>query len=211
MTEATAPETPVAPAVDGATSESLIASGAAPVAGGDPAAPAAPPAAQPEAQPEPFDLAKVELPEGLTLDDGAKTMFTELATKHGITTDAAKDLLATYKTQVEAATNAAYDAYVKQNEAWVNEIKTDKVLGGPNLEGHLAKIGKLLDNAELVDPGFKDALNFTGAGNHPAVFRTMLKLAEKFTEGGHVAGTAPASPAPRPSPAKAMYPHLPEA
>jgi len=49
----------------------------------------------------------------------------------------------------------------------------------------------VLDNPELSDPKFREALVFTGAGNHPAIVRTLYRWARSLSEGGAVIGGAP--------------------
>jgi hypothetical protein len=63
---------------------------------------------------------------------------------------------------------------------------------------------------------FKDAMNLTGAGDHPAFVKAFNKLAAFVTEGSHVAGknpselgqSKPGAPT-KPDVAASMYPTLP--
>ena len=84
-----------------------------------------------------------------------------------------------------------------------------------------AEIGRLKSVIFENDPTglkeFNDAMNLTGAGDHPAIARAWLRAASRLNEGTHVRGTpnkdAPTKPgeSARPSAAQAMYPNLPSA
>lgn len=173
-----------------------------------PAEPAAEPAAAEPEKPA-FELSDLTLPENFEIPEETGAKLKEAVSKHGLGKDAVQDLVNLYAEETQKVQQSAYQAYQKLNEEWVSEVKADKEFGGEKLDANLAKIGKFLDNPAFVDPAFKAAMNLTGAGNHPAVFRTMLKIADALTEGGPVSGAAPASSKPA-SVAEAMYPNLPK-
>lgn len=196
---------PPSPSPEPAAPNSIV--GNAPA--GDP--PADPPADTPKesAAPEPFALDKLTLPENFVIPEDVGKQFSEVATKYGLTTEAAQDLVSLYATEAQKQANASYEAYERLNTEWVDSIRADKEVGGEKLDANLAKIGKFLGDPKFVDPAFKEALNLTGAGNHPAVFKTMLKIAEALSEGGPVGGSPPASARPA-SIAEALYPNNPK-
>lgn len=76
-----------------------------------------------------------------------------------------------------------------------------------------------MDNPQLTDPKFREALEFTGIGSHPAAVRTLYKWAQALTEGTAVAagGVPPGVGAKGPDEAEArsaasrLYPNLPTA
>jgi len=180
--------------------------------GGEPAAPAEAKPAEPAAPAEPvapIDLAALTLPENFVIPEDVGKEFTELAGKHGLKTEAAQELVNLYAAQLLKQANSSAELYERMNTEWVDTIRADKEVGGEKLDGNLAKIGKFINDPKFVDPGFKEALDLTGAGNHPAVFRTMLKIAEAFSEGGPVGGTPSAQSRPA-SIAEAMYPNNPK-
>ena len=144
-----------------------------------------------EPAPEPFDADKLTLPEGFEKGEHFD-QFTEWSKEAGITQPQAQKLIDLYKASSESASTKIYDAWREQNEKWQNEVKGDQELGGTKLEGVRQTISKLLDNPELSDPKFREALDYTGAGNNPAVIRTLYRWAQKLSEGAPVAGN-PAS------------------
>lgn len=145
---------------------------------------------KPEADAFQFDALK--LPEGIEIPDEAKAGFTGLVNEYKIPAEAAQKLMDLYASQAKGSADAAVTAWKTMNDQWQSQIKTDL---GDKFEPTLQSIGKLVNDPELTDPGFKEAMNLTGAGNNPAVIKTLAKWAARMTEGGYVAG-APASRGP---------------
>ena len=115
-------------------------------------------------------------------------------------------------TDHEAATKAANDLIKTQSETWMKELKADPEIGG-KLDAVKARVGAMYSAlpAPIVD-AFKEQMEVTGIGNHPAFVRLINAVAERFTEGKHVAGKGPVevkSPnGQAPSIASAIYPNL---
>jgi len=159
--------------------------------------------------PTPFDLKDFTPPEGLELSDKDKETLGGIATKHGLSKEAMSELLGEYATRVKTVQDAAVQAYLDTNKQWQDEVRADPEIGGEKLDGVLKTIGAVINDPAIAAPGFKEALNLTGAGNNPAVIKTIYKMAQKLTEGGHVGGSPPAEkPGPKRG-ASAMYPNLP--
>jgi hypothetical protein len=117
----------------------------------------------------------------------------------------------------QEAADAPAKYYETKQEEWRNEINSDPEIGGSKWNGTRASIGRLFDSfgdAKLTD-GFRFAMDYTGAGNHPDVVRFLARVAQKLTEGGPVRGGGPSSEGMRPpgvgapSAAQAIYPNLP--
>jgi hypothetical protein len=127
----------------------------------------------------------------------------------------AQKLVDFYTAKTTASANQPFQVWNEMQEKWVKEVKNDPVMG-PRLDEVKSTISKAIDG--LGDPklaqAFREAMDYTGAGNNPAFIRAFWKLAQKVTEGGYVSGNGP-SPAGQKregqlgSAAKAMYPNLP--
>lgn len=145
-----------------------------------------------EAPPDPFDPEKLTLPEGF--EAGAQfDEFKELAKEAGISGTHAQKMVALAATAMKANMDKVYGEWNETQTKWVSEVKADPELGGTKLDEVKQTISKLLDNSELSDPKFREALDFTGAGNNPAIIRTLYRWAQRLSEGGSV----PGDPAPR--------------
>jgi len=120
------------------------------------------------------------------------------------------------KLQKDAA-EAPYAAYDAMREEWQGQVKADPELG-PKLPQVKETIGRALDTLgdQTLVANFREAMNLTGAGDHPAFIKAFYKLSQSVVEGTPVRG---ANPSPhgqtqsgrveRPSAAQAMYPTLP--
>ena len=144
---------------------------------------------EPAPAPEPFDAEKITLPEGLSKDDALFGDFTNLAKEHGLPMPVAQTLVDLAAKQVQAANQKLQASWDKQNADWQAEVRADKEIGGDNLQGLLQTFSKVASDPELSDPKFREALAFTGAGNHPAIVRTLARWAKALSEGGPVRGT----------------------
>jgi len=138
--------------------------------------------------PEPFDPEAITFPDGVTREDALFTDFTDIAKEHGLTGPAAQRLIDLAARQLATATQRQQTVWEQQNAEWQAQIKADKEIGGDRLPGTLQTFAKVASNPELSDPAFREALAATGAGNHPAIVRTLARWAKALSEGGPIQG-----------------------
>lgn len=156
------------------------------------------------------------VPEGQTLDkaliEGASPIFKEL----NLSQDQAQKLVDFYNTQTKSASDAAIAAVEKLRSDWRDQTKADATIG-PKLDSVLVEIGRAKDKLPIeVRQAFSEAMDFTGAGDHPAIVRAFYELAKLVNEGTHVAGKGPSvegqnskGQTQRPTIAGSLYPNLP--
>jgi len=144
---------------------------------------------EPAPAPEPFDIEKITIPEGLSRDDALFGDFANIAKEHGLAGPVAQTLVDLAAKQVQAANQKLQASWDKQNSDWQAEVRADKEIGGDKLSEVLQTFSKVASDPELSDPKFREALAFTGAGNHPAIVRTLARWAKALSEGGPVRGT----------------------
>lgn len=182
---------------------------------------ATPPTNEPAAEPKPETSAPesytdFSVPEGHTLDAAAIESATPLFRELGLTQDQAQKLVDFYSTQV-GKINAENEGYMETlRTQWREELKADKDIGG-KLDQVKVEIGRAIDRLPpTVREPFKEAMNLTGAGDHPAVIKAIHAFASLIGEGTHVTGNAPSEHGQsktgvsnRPSAAQSMYPNLP--
>lgn len=201
MTDTTsaATGTPSTDAGEPTTTDSTVAA--------TPAAPATEPQAAPEGQqatdttkpevPETYDL---QMPEGVELDQEAAAEFVSIAKSLQLSQENAQKL-ATIAGKIQ---QKQAEARAAQLEAWVEQVRTDKEIGGDKLEENLGVARKAIDafgSAEL-----KEALEVSGLGNHPAVIKAFFKVGKAISEDGFVRGSAPR--ADTNDPAKKLFPSM---
>lgn len=161
------------------------------------------------------DKYEFKVPEGFELDETVSKEASDLFKSMNLPQAAAQSLVDFYIKQTQAAVDAPLRMVQEQNDRWIDEVKADKDLG-PKIAQVRTTISKAIDG--LGDPilakDFRTAMDFTGAGNHPAFIKALYKLAQQVTEGGHVRGNGP-SPGGQENPkgapkdaAHALYPNL---
>jgi hypothetical protein len=132
----------------------------------------------------------------------------------GLSQTEGQKLMDLYMKEVVESETAPYRVWQETQEKWRTEIRNDPDIGG-KLDRVRETVSRAIDG--LGDPKlakeFREAMDFTGAGNNPAFIRAFYKLASLVTEGKAAPAGGP-SPAARPqggrpSVATAMYPNLP--
>lgn len=152
-------------------------------------------------------------PEGYEIDtsllEEAKPLFKEL----GLPQAGAQRLLDLYAKASLASAEANTKLVRDQNEAWVNEVKSDPEIGG-KLDLVRQTVSKALDGLPpKLATEFRQAMDFMGAGNNPAFVKVLYHLSKQLTEGSNIRGNGP-SPYGQgdqgrpPSAAKALFPNL---
>jgi hypothetical protein len=183
-------------------------------------APAADPAAKSDTTPAPAPKAPeaytpFTLPEGVTLDETVLGEATTLFKEMDLPQEQAQKLVDFHSKQLKAAADTPYQLWRDTQETWMEELRSDpnlgKLIDNGTVGGQVAKMINSLP-AEQAS-AFREALNFTGVGNNPAIVRGLYELSKRFTEPGHVQGNNPTAQAKpgggqRPSAAEALYPKL---
>lgn len=143
----------------------------------------------------PFDLAGLALPEGFELDEELGKGFAELLTDENLTAqERGQKLVDLHATTVQSAVErvtaemqqANMDLWKQTNETWRSEIaKLPEFKDNPDAEA-----GKVMQALTAVGAGkeFFQAIDMTGAGNHPAILQILHRLTKPFMEGGAVGG-----------------------
>lgn len=180
---------------------------------GDKPAPAA--TDKPVGAPEAYS--DFSIPEGHTLDAATLESATPIFRELGLSQDQAQKLVDFYSAKI-GEINSQNESFMEQMRTeWRNQLKEDKDIGG-KLDAVKVNVGRALDRMpEGIREPFKEAMNLTGAGDHPAVIKAMNYFAELVNEGTPVRGDNPSPHGQsrtgvetRPSAASAMYPNLPK-
>ena len=145
--------------------------------------------------PPAFEIDKLELPEGFTLPDEVKTELSAIAEKHALSGPAAQELLSLHAKLVQDQSRAMTQAWYDTQKEWVGAVKADPEFAGEKLVQAQAVIAQAL--GEYGTPEVRAAMDLTGAGNNPHVFKFFYNMAKALSEGKAAAGGAPAVTAPR--------------
>lgn len=139
--------------------------------------------------PDPAELTAeaLKLPEGMSADDESVSTFLGTLNRHIKgeldATEFANSLLEMQAGLAQKSAQAMDEAWTKQQDDWVAEVRKNEEFGGKNLDASVASIRRFI-NSQMGD-GAKDvftALSMTGAGNHPAIFGLLHKAAAALNE-----------------------------
>lgn len=173
----------------------------------------------PQGAPEKYEA--YTLPEGLELAPEAVEEANKLFKELGLPQAAAQKIVDQHIALMQKAQQAPVDFFNQTKDAWRKELINDKSLGNgkDNLSDATREaVGKTIASlGDLAEP-FKEAMDYTGAGDNPAFVRALVHLSQYVTEGKHVSGKGPSplgqtptGTAARPTAAQALYPNLPSA
>lgn len=155
-------------------------------------------------------------PEGLSLNPDVITKAEGIFKELDLNQDQAQRLVDFYAQNATVDQKAAEKAYEDLRADWVAKTKADPEIG-TKLTEVKRDVSKALDAALGVKgaTAFKQALDDTGAGDHPDVIKAIWKLSPRWIEGAHVKGGGPApvvGPNTKPKSAgAALWPNLPSA
>jgi hypothetical protein len=145
--------------------------------------------------PEAVTYGDFKLPEGAIVDgetlDRARSLFSEAR----LPQEQAQKFIDLAVSREQAAARKGVQAFVDLQNKWVSEIKADPEIGGDRLTASMASAARAIDR--LGVPGLKEALNLTGAGNHPAIVKAFVRLGQMVSEDRFAPGRYAAPPAPR--------------
>lgn len=207
------------PPVESPPASSEVAGDVSMLSGGG-QAPAAPapstetqPAAEAPAEVQALDAAALTLPEGFDFPDELRGEFAAVLGDEKLgPQERAQALLDLYAKQAGTFTEGLISkmaeesmaAYNAMQESWRTELRALPQFAGANLEPELGAIKQAL-LAQGADEKFFEALNVTGAGNHPAIVSMLHKLTLPLREGGAVSGTSVGRAV---NPARNLYPTM---
>lgn len=136
-----------------------------------------------EAASKVFEKKDLKLAEKTVLDDGALDGIVAYSKAQGLSKLQAQALVdreeALVKSQVEHE-----QAFLKETNAkWLKDIKDSPDTGGTDAKflENSAKVERVI--ATFFDKSFKVDLEATNLGNHPRLFRGLLKIANAMSEG----------------------------
>ena len=127
-----------------------------------------------------------EVPEGFELDEAKNTDFKAWAKEQNYTQAQAQAALDRYAKETTDAAKANEAAWAAVHEEWISTAKADKEIGGDAYDASVAAGAKAI--AQFGTPELREALNLTGAGNHPEMIRFCARIGkalenDKFERG----------------------------
>jgi hypothetical protein len=167
----------------------------------------------PTGAPEKYDFKPAD---GKTLDQAAIDRATPIFKELNLTQAQADKLMEVWNGRVDDLSKENVKFVETMRASWRDQVNKDPEMAG-KLEQIKADIGAFKDTLpSKLRAEFEEAMNLTGAGDHPAFVKTFWKMSQALTEGKHVTGAGPSgqgqtppNAAVRPTLATSMYPSLP--
>lgn len=119
--------------------------------------------------------------EGQELDAEMAAALDPVARELGLNNEQAQKLVDIYGKDILPKIEARQqENWAKQTEAWANEVKTDKEIGGDAFVANVGLAQKALDT--FAPAGLREYLETTGLGNHPDLVRCFVKVGKAMSE-----------------------------
>lgn len=146
-----------------------------------------------------------KLPDGFTADEKQLGEFASIANELKLPQDAAQKFLDLHATALKQASETSSKFWSDKQAEWATQNKAD--FGPePAKNPKIIAVSKMIDSlGEKPAAALKEALEFSGMGNNPAVIAAFAALAERLTEPGHAKGNPTSKPQ---DPATAFYPNM---
>lgn len=127
-----------------------------------------------------------KLPDGIEIPAEKLAEVSAVLGEAKVSPETAQKLMDLHAGALKDAIEAPFNAWKSQQEAWQKEVKADPEIGGANFDKMRVATSKLID--QIGGEKLREALIFTGAGNHPAIVKAFWQMSQKLTEGGMVTG-----------------------
>ncbi len=132
-----------------------------------------------------YDFSSLDLPKGMEIDDELSAMAGPRMAEANMS-----------QNQANAVAGVLTDMRKKQiedwhqtNRDWQNSVKSDREIGGDNLQSSIQASEKFLD--EFGTQELRDYLISSGGGNHPEIIRAFARAGQALAEdnpGGKASG-----------------------
>jgi hypothetical protein len=151
--------------------------------------------AAPEVAYTPLAVADLKLPEGFTANEENLGKFLEITNGAKLPVDVTEKLIGLQAELTKQASQQASELWEKTQGSWQAEVKKDPEIGGQQLDENLSHVVKLIDRIGGPQAqAIKEAFSYTGAGNHPAIIKFLVKVGKEFSDPTPVLGSSASAP-----------------
>ena len=135
---------------------------------------------------QPLEYTDLKVPDGFELDQEQFKDYADIFGKANVPKDVVEAVVAKYVDTVKRGQELQQQYWDKTRTGWVDKGKSDPEIGGnrwgTTLEDAKYSIERFGGNAQQIAE-LRQALGFTGAGDHPAVVRFFAKVGAALREG----------------------------
>ena len=133
-----------------------------------------------DAKPGAPEKYEFKAPDGMDLDTEAVAAFEPLARELNLSQEAAQKLVDIYASRMSAFASAQQEQALQQRQGWEAAVRSDKDLGGQNLESTLNAGKQALK--QFGTPELVNLLNHTGLGSNPEFVRFCATVGKAMAE-----------------------------
>jgi|6_EtaG_2_1085325.scaffolds.fasta_scaffold02539_6 hypothetical protein len=127
--------------------------------------------------PEKYELKQEE---NSLLNKGQLEEIEAYSKQQGFSNAQAQELLNREEKLLSGYKDSLDEEFSQKTEKWLEDIKTDKKIGGENFKKNIETAKRVID--KYASSEFKKVLNDSGFGNHPELVRTFVKIGESMSE-----------------------------
>ena len=131
-------------------------------------------------KPEEYDFNKVELPEGVVLDDEMTSELKKLSVEMNLSQKGADKLMTLGIAQVSKIQKFIENQQKEQIENFKLSLNADKEIGGANLKQSLSEAN--IAYKEFADDEVKNIFEKTGLNFHPSVVKMFKNIGEQMKD-----------------------------
>jgi len=141
------------------------------------------PKVEPKAETTPLTIEDFKEIEGFDAADPTLKSYVDLMNDPALTAkDRSIKLIELQKQVMKDLSDKSTQAFVKLNQEWEEQVRSDPEFANGKLEPALGGIAKLV--TRFGDEKTKEAFDYTGAGNHPAIVKFLHKVSQVLNEPG---------------------------
>lgn len=157
---------------------------------------------EPPAPPPPAEIKyELKLPDGSILDPAYVDSVVKYAKDKGLTNEKAQDILNQNNEFAAAYEKKQQTDYEARMNAWAEEVKADKEIGGADFEKNSELAKRVIE--KFASDDLKSALDTSKLGNYPGLVRMMVKIGKAMGDDAFIVpGAAPAA---KPTMAELLY------
>ncbi len=121
-----------------------------------------------------------DVPQGVKLDEESLEEFQDVSKELNLSQDSAQKLVGQAIKLQQKWQDSLVQDYEKQQAEWVQNVKSDKEIGGGRFDEALTTAARARDL--FATPELISELDRTGMGNHPEVIRFFYRVGKEVSE-----------------------------
>jgi hypothetical protein len=149
---------------------------------------------------------EVKLPEGVEADAVLLDEFKPIAKELGLDSAKSQRLVDLAVKMQNRWAEKSQEHWTRTNQKWMEEVKSDKDVGGANLQANLSAARNAIKH--FGGDALRTAIDELGVGNHPVLFRAFAKIGKALAEDSVAGSSAAGGKSDEEAQLEQMYPSM---